>query len=320
MDDNATPVEDFDFDASTREAWELFSGRLAEVVSIIDPGGALTIGTLSSTTEPAPEIVFSCGDRTAKGEAPSIWAQASSNATLGEHFQLDVQQLDRLSDLGWQAPTTEGPHPTPNFWTTDEQDECTELADLAVATLRDVYGVQHPVFLAPDHLAEVLQPDVAPTEDVASPGGLLDAHDAVAVMPASRSELDALINTELTHMFGHEPIRDSEGDIAIRVGSTMVFVRSAPDAREILLFSALVHEVEGRSRAMEVLNDLNTESRYGRFSLFKDRVFVTMSLLTRPFVPAHLHEGVRIMSQIADGIDDDLAAKLRGRTTFTDDE
>lgn len=319
MDDAQGPSDEFDFDASTRQAWQVFAERLAEVVSVIDPGGVLTIGTLSSNAEPAPAVTFTCGERPAGDVAPRVVAEASSNASLGEHFQLDVDQLDRLAALGWHAPATEGEHVTANFWVTDVQDDCTWLAGLAVETLRDVYGVQHPVFLAPDHLAEVLQPEAAPEGSTAA-DGLIDDHDGVAVMPLSRAELDALVAAELTHMFGHEPIRDAEGDIAIRVGSTMVFVRTAPDAREVLLFSALVHEVEGRSRAVEVLNDLNTESRFGRFNLHRDRVFVTMSLLARPFVPAHLHEGVRVMSQIADGIDDDLAAKLRGRVTFGEGE
>ncbi|MDO4785169.1 MAG: YbjN domain-containing protein, partial [Propionibacteriaceae bacterium] len=116
--------------------------------------------------------------------------------------------------------------------------------------------------------------------------------------------------------YGHRPFRDSEGDIAIRVGSTVVFIRSTPDAREIVLFSALVHDVAGRSRAAEVLNDLNVESRFGRFALHRDRVFVQMSVPAQPFVPAHLHQGLKTISQIADGIDDELAARLQGRTTF----
>jgi hypothetical protein len=41
-------------------------------------------------------------------------------------------------------------------------------------------------------------------------------------------------------------------------------------------------------------------------------------VLARPFVPEHLHHAVRILSEIADAIDDELAAKLHGRTTFSD--
>ena len=44
-----------------------------------------------------------------------------------------------------------------------------------------------------------------------------------------------------------------------------------------------------------------------------------MSLMAKPFVPEHLHRAVRIMSQLSDGIDDELARKLHGRTTFDRD-
>ncbi len=111
-------------------------------------------------------------------------------------------------------------------------------------------------------------------------------------------------------------MRDSQGDVAIRIGSTMLFLRSTPDFEELVLFAVLVHDVEGRSRACEVLNDLNRESRYCRFSLHLDRVFVQVSVPAKPFVPAHLRKALANISQMADGIDDELATRLRGRTTF----
>ena len=120
-------------------------------------------------------------------------------------------------------------------------------------------------------------------------------------------------------MFGHRPIRDAEGDIAIRVGSTMLFLRVSADGWEIVVFATVVHDVSGRSRATEVLNDLNVDARWVKFQLIRDRVFVTLSVPARPFVPAHLHQAVRIMSQVADGIDEELATKLNGRTTFGDE-
>ena len=132
----------------------------------------------------------------------------------------------------------------------------------------------------------------------------------------SRAELDALVDEELRRTYRHPTLRNELGDVAIRVGSTMVFLRSTPDGAELVLFSALVHEVTGRSRACEVLNDLNVESRYGRFALHRDRVFVQLSVAAQPFVPAHLHQALSALSQIADGIDDELATKLGGRTTF----
>ena len=63
-------------------------------------------------------------------------------------------------------------------------------------------------------------------------------------------------------------------------------------------------------------DDLNVESRYCRFALHRDRVFVQVSVPARPFVPQHLRQALESISQVADGIDDDLAHKLGGRTTF----
>ena len=119
-------------------------------------------------------------------------------------------------------------------------------------------------------------------------------------------------------MYGYPPLRDAEGDVAIRVGSTMLFLRTAADGQEVIIFAAVVHDVSGRSRAAEVLNDLNVEARWVKFQLVRDRVFVTLSVPAKPFVPAHLHQAVRVVSDTADGIDEELAAKLDGRTTFSE--
>lgn len=300
MDD----VTDYDLDRSIQDAWDLFTSRLDEVLSVMDDSGVLTIGTLSGQSERSPYIRFA-----AEGPASTalLRAHASGNASLDALHRLSPAQLDALRRLGWQE------QPGQDFSITRPQEESASLAATAAGTLRDVFGVQHPVFLSPDHLAEVLAPHSTRLELPPEYAG----DTIVATMPRDRAHLDGLVARELARVLGHDPIRDTTGDIAIRVGSTMVFVRSTPDARELLLYSALVHDVEGRSRAAEILNDLNVESRYGRFALHRDRVFVTMSVIAQPFVPAHLHEAVRIMSQIADGIDDELAARLRGRTTFT---
>ena len=196
------------------------------------------------------------------------------------------------------------------------QEDSRELADAAVAALRDVHGVPHPAFLAPDQLSDILTP--APVRELPPPDAV-DPEEATAVLPTSRDNLEALLEAHLTRQLGHPPFRDLDGDFGLRVGSTMVFVRASQDAREVLVFSALVHDVEGRQRAMEVLSDLNTDARFVRFLLIRDRVFVSLSIFAAPFVPAHLRQALRAVSVIGDSIDNELAAKLRGRTTFADD-
>ena len=305
---------EFDIERSIATAWEAFAERLAEVVSVIDDGGQLTIGTLSASEDPAPFIRFTH----LEGDPDMILVEAASNASLGDGFQLTSTQLDEMEAAGWDAPHSTGEHPTLNFSKIVPQERSDLIALLATSTLWTVYGVQHPVFLAPDQLAEILRPD-PPADIGARVEPTFDAEDLVAVMPRDQAHLDELVTHELTDLFGHAPLRDADGDITIRVGSSLVFVRTTAASDEVVLFSVMVHDVEGRSRAVEVLNDLNVEAKYGRFALFRDRVFVTMSLLAHPFVPAHLQQGLRIISQMADEMDDMLATKLRGRTTFEDE-
>ncbi|HEX8510229.1 MAG TPA: hypothetical protein VF635_12145 [Propionibacteriaceae bacterium] len=299
---------DFDIDRSTAQAWAEFQSRLSEIISLVDDSADLRIGTESAADGAAPLVTFS-------SPAPNVVrSEAASNAVLGHTFQLTPRQLAEMERLGWLPPTSAPPRPTPNFWAEHDQEHADLLSQLAVAALRDVYGVQHPVFLSPDHLAEVLQPSPPPLDSAVN--GSVPVLGAT--VPGSQEHLNDLVDEELAEIFGHRPIRDAEGDIALRVGSTMLFLRTAPDGREVVVFAAVVHDVEGRSRAAEVLNDLNVDARWVKFMLIRDRVFATLSVPARPFVAAHLRQAVRIMSDVADGIDNDLAAKLRGRTTFNE--
>lgn len=291
---------DFDLDRATEDAWAMFADQLAQVVASMDDSGDLRIDAREGEPD-AGSVVF-------RWVAPDdIRAEAVSNAELAEEHLLGPAQLQAMEDAGWPAPDSENAR----FTALADQEETAHLAQLAVVALRDVYGVPHPAFLNPDQLQEILIQRPAPVELSG-----FDPEDVVATVPVSKEHLDAMIATELEQLLGAPAIRDTDGDFAIRVGSSMVFVRSTPDAHEVIVFSVVVHDVEGRSRAVEYLNDLNAESRYVRFELVRDRVFLQMSVLAHPFVPAHLLQAVRAVSEVADGIDEDLARKFNGRTTF----
>ena len=279
-------IEDFDLDRTTKQAWDDFTERLADVLSVMDASADLTISAVNGgeTEEPPPAVRFSAIE---PGVIEAVLVGVDS---------------PRLTELGWTS--------SPNGVTARrDQEEAAELANLTTSTMTQVVGVLHPIFLEPDQLAELLTArESNPAQPVPGAYGV--------VLPNSQAQLDAIVDAELEKMFGHPALRNAAGEVAIRVGSTMVFCRSTPDFKELVLFAALVHDVSGRSRACEVLNDLNVESRYCRFALHRDRVFVQVSVPARPFVPQHLREALESISQVADGIDDDLAHKLGGRTTF----
>lgn len=291
---------DFDLDKATEDAWTLFADQLAEVVANMDESGDLRIDAREGNPD-AGSVWF-------RFVAPDdIRAEATSNAELGEEHLLGAASLQLMEDAGWTSPDSD----QPRFTALADQEDTASLAKLAVVALRDAYGVPHPAFLNPDQLSEILiqRPEEAELADY-------DPEDVVATVPVSKEHLDTMIALELEQLLGAPAIRDSDGDFAIRVGSSMVFVRATPDAHEVIVFSVVVHDVEGRSRAVEFLNDLNAESRYVRFELVRDRVFLQMSVLAHPFVPAHLLQAVRAVSEVADGVDEELARKFNGRTTF----
>ena len=279
-------IEDFDLDRTTKQAWDDFTERLADVLSVMDASADLTISAVNGgeTDESPPAVRFSAVE---PGVIEAVLVGVDS---------------PRLAELGWIS--------SPRGATARrDQEEVTELANLTTTTMTEVVGVLHPIFLEPDQLAELLTArESNPAQPVPGAYGV--------VLPNSQAQLDAIVDAELEKMFGHPALRNAAGEVAIRVGSTMVFCRSTPDFKELVLFAALVHDVSGRSRACEVLNDLNVESRYCRFALHRDRVFVQVSVPARPFVPQHLRQALESISHVADGIDDDLAHKLGGRTTF----
>ena len=306
-------IDGFDLDRSTAQAWAEFEGRLAEVVSMIDDSGDLTIGTDTGGSERGPYVRFSSPSR------DTVRAEAASNAELGEHFQLSAGRSggDGGSRLAAAGRSSDGP----NFWAQVPQEDSDVVAELAVAALAGRLRRPAPGVPRPRPARRGAPPAGADRGTRTRPGASRARATPIefrCILPRDRQHLTDLVDAELTELYGHPPIRDEEGDVAIRVGSTMIFLRTASDAQEVVVFAAVVHDLEGRSRAAEVLNDLNVEARWVKFQLVRDRVFVTISVPAKPFVAAHLHQAVRIMSDVADGIDDELAAKLKGRTTFSD--
>jgi len=360
----------FDFDRSTEQAWESFTARLGEVLSMMDASGPLTILSYDPVHDgawfvrflaPAPDrliallpdsdlVVVPEGGPYTPAAVDHLQATGWQRVVgpAGEHPWTSGSPMPPLAD-GRLAGVVEDPAHESAFWRNGSQENSDSLARHAVDVLRTVFEVQHPLFLASDVVEEILQPSIpeppayepfaqghpAPGPAAAGPvtyGSLLrelpaptavmtrDTADDEVLHPADAGELSAQVGHVIAGIVGSTPLRDDDGDYAIRVGSTMVFVRVVPDGDEVILFAPIVHDVEGRSRAMEMLNDINAESRWVRFALVRDRVVVQLPVFAKPFVPEHLCRAVAEISRVADGVDDLLADSLRGRTTFASDD
>ena len=78
------------------------------------------------------------------------------------------------------------------------------------------------------------------------------------------------------------------------------------------LFAPIVHTITGRTRAAEVVADLNRRWPHLKFVLVEDRVAVALHLPSSPFVPTHLLSGLDRIAEFLETLDVEFATHLGG--------
>jgi hypothetical protein len=224
-------IDDFDIDRSIAQAWAEFQARLSDIVSMIDDSADLTIGTGSASDDPGPYLRLSSPRRT--------WSGVRRRATpcSARTFSSD-RQLAAMERLGWQPPpatgqaATEGPgqllaRAAPGRGRPDQR----AGRRRAPGRLRGAA----PIFLRPTSWPRCCSrrhPDrgsvrAAPAELAVRPYGAIGRghHAQQSASPGGAGRRRAGRHVRLPA----DPRR--RGDIAIRVGSTMLFCATAPTAR-----------------------------------------------------------------------------------------
>ena len=312
---------EFDLDKRLAMAWAQMHGRLAAALSRLAPAEVLSIELPSAYDEAtlvgaAPYLQFiGFGDGRARGEL-------SSNHVLDERHRLSDTQGRALLELGWGAPDSDPTHLDHNFWIDAEGDGLTDLAEASVAATRDVFGVPHPSFLIASDVngnatgpAELLglrrpAPESSSTTD----------DELLAIVPTDHDHLVELVDAALAPVVGGAPAHDDDGDIPIRSGSAIVFVRVADDGPFIELFSPVLVDVQGTPLALERISQLNRWVRFVSFGWDGGTVHASMHLYGHPFVPEHLRHAVAVLTSVADRLDDELRLGLGGRVFFGEDK
>ncbi|WP_092807487.1 T3SS (YopN, CesT) and YbjN peptide-binding chaperone 1 [Rhodococcus globerulus] len=307
-------VHGFDLDISVDRAWAEFQARLADHISIMVDGDVLAVEAATSDID------------TAEGGAPCvqflIWdtdmvrCEVPSNNFLHPRFALDESGLETLVALGW-APPSDGPdtdNSSPAFCVDKRQNWSDQLASMTVVAFRTVFGVHHPAFLSSDLTGNQLTPDFDPSVTTVDELPLLDP--AAAYLPNDVDHLKELVTLALVPMLGSLPERDSDGDIPIRVGSTVMFVGPLSDSLDVQLFSPLVQDISDRTRASEVIADLNRKWSRIKFVLIDDRLSVFLEVAGSPFVPKHLTDTCASLTSFLRTVDDEFASRLGGDLFF----
>ena len=297
-----------DLEAVAEEAWRGFRQRLADRLAGSEEDDVLLVEVETGVDEDdllraAPYVQF------VGWGSGMLRAEVVSNHYLDERFELTADDERVLTDMGWSEPVCdEDGDPVPgeaNFHLDAPLREADRVAVLAVRALREVFGCPHPVFLAADGLErDEAPPSVEPpVED-----------EAELTWPDDRTHLQSLVDAAVAVLFeDDEAHHDEDGDIPIKCGQSMVFVRVLSDEPTVQVFAEIVVDVRDRAKALVEAARLNLRSPHHQFVVRDDRLVMRESLLGLPFSPAQLRV---VVGRFCDEVDDlaaEAAAAVGGR-------
>ncbi|PZF97841.1 T3SS (YopN, CesT) and YbjN peptide-binding chaperone 1 [Micromonospora deserti] len=109
---------------------------------------------------------------------------------------------------------------------------------------------------------------------------------------------------------------DADGDVGIRAGSAIIFVRTQDDPPLVDVFSPLLTGVEPTESLYRRLSELTNGLVVGRIYCTGDTVWASIPVFGQDFVPTHLLLAVRAMVELADDLDDQLRREFGGSRFF----
>ncbi|WFE25597.1 hypothetical protein O7623_19700 [Solwaraspora sp. WMMD791] len=310
------------------QAWRDFAAALAATLPTL-PAGAQVELTLDPTASGTGDAIYSVGVRI--GLQDRLNASAVSNATLPAEYRMNRDAVAELVALGWSPPGVVAGSGD-NFGLTTTTGDVSRLASVITHTLRQVYGAPHPAFVvyavhdANDEPIEVEPLGTArPQSSIGDTFGLPTGDDLVGdgdeVDPADALPLDDQVRTVVATMMRSTPEHlhvDADGDIGIRAGSAMVFVRIRDNPPLVDVFSPVLTEVEPTEQLYVKLSELTNRMPIGRLYCTNDTVWASIPVFGRNFQATHLMLAVQVMTGLADELDDRLHGEFGGKRFFGD--
>ncbi|HET6533735.1 MAG TPA: hypothetical protein VFH03_24365 [Actinoplanes sp.] len=317
-----------DLRAKVTEAWREFAGALARLIPALSPGAHVDV-TLDPTASGTGTAVYSVSMRVLDGDV--VEALAVGNAELPEGYRMDRSSVADLIALGWSPPGVL-PDSGESFGLRSTADQAGRLAAIVTRTLRDVYGAPHPAFLvylvhdAADDPIDTPPLGTARHEPNLEDGLGVDDLPGAAALAAAAEEaipLPERVRTVLATMSQttvDQLQEDTDGDIGIRAGSAMVFVRVRDNPPLVDVFSPILTEVEPTEKLYVKLSELTNRMPIGRLYCAQDTVWASIPVFGRNFQTAHLMLAVQVMTGLADELDDRLHGEFGGKRFFGEDK
>lgn len=302
-------------------AWREFARAVADAVPTLPDGATLELvldPTASGTGDASYSVsVTAAGDR--------LVARAVGNSSLPQDYHMNRTAVADMVALGWSPPGVD-PGSGGDFGLTtaaSRPDGADRLAVVLARTLRDVYGAPHPAFLVYT---------VRDCDDVPLTVAPLGTARGVAALPPAATPRPPEPSTDTDAAALREQVRevvaamqqtspdqlgaDPDGDISIRAGSAMVFVKVREQPPLVDVFSPVLTEVRPSERLYVRLSELTNRLPIGRLYCANDTVWASIPVFGRNFQAAHLVLAVQVMTGLADELDDRLHGEFGGRRFF----
>lgn len=232
--------------------------------------------------------------------------EVASNYYLPDTEQLSDQQMAALNALGWNSPTRnpehstpeDDPHGSPNFFIDVAVPwKAKELAVLAVRTFAEVLNVSHPSGLVYEAFAKGGDSLPLPALGLRRGASLTEAEQVKALPQRLLDQVRESTGLMDLHY-------DDDQDIGgICYGDTTVYVRLMGNPpRYIRFFSVLLTEVNQDQKLLERLNELNADSGYMHLIAKGGAVIVFSDMLAIPFISSQIEYSLKNFCQEADSI------------------
>ncbi len=317
MDDLAASA---DLKAKVTQAWQEFAGALAEAVPTLTAGTHLDLA-LDPTATGTGDAVY--GVTIEVVEDNRLLTLAVGNGSLPEGYRLDRHQIAALVALGWSPPGVV-PGSGDEFGLLGSIEDARRTAFTVARTLRDVYGAPHPAFVtyvARDPHDQLVEIPVLGTARPLLGKGTDGTVDLAALDEQERADLPLAerVTAVVAGLLKTTPDAlqvDSDGDIGIRSGSAMVFVRVRDNPPLVDVFSPLLTGVEMTEKLYLRLSELTNRMPIGRLYCTSDTVWASVPVFGRDFQATHLMLAVQVMTGLADELDDRLQGEFGGRRFF----
>jgi hypothetical protein len=311
-----------DLTAKVGDAWHDFARSLATAISALPRAAHLDI-TLDPTATGTGTAIYEVSVQHHADDR--LGGLAVGNATLPEGSRLSRDAVAQMIVIGWSPPGVVAGSDK-DFGLIANAADVARVAVVVTKTLRDVYGSPHPAFLtyaAHDANGAAITIEPLGAARVSSGDEKLDvlrlSAEGFAALEDPSMTLLERVKIVVAGLQRTEPEAlqvDSDGDIGIRSGSAMVFVRVRDSPPLIDVFSPILTDVEASEKLYAKLSELTTKMPIGRLYQANKTVWASVPVFGRDFQPTHLMLAVQVMTGLADELDDRLHGEFGGKRFF----